>query len=46
MQNVRKLSAFENASVGETDCFVQYNFPYQKPDVEVNMSIELSEGRP
>ena len=43
VQNVRKLSAFEKTSLAETDCFVQYNFPYQKPDVEVD--VDLSQGR-
>lgn len=45
VQNVRRLAAFENTSVGETDCFVQYKFPYQKPDAEVDMSIDLNQGR-
>jgi hypothetical protein len=45
VQNVRKLSAFENTSLAETDCFVQYNFPYQKPDAEVDMSVDLSQGK-
>ena len=44
VQTVRKLSAFERTSLGETDCFVQYNFPYQKPDADVDMSVDLSRG--
>ena len=43
VQNVRKLSAFEKTSLAETDCFVQYNFPYQKPDVDVD--VDLSQGK-
>jgi hypothetical protein len=43
VQNVRKLSAFEKTSLAETDCFVQYNFPYQKPDVDVD--VDLSHGK-
>ncbi|XP_028397672.1 C2 domain-containing protein 3-like isoform X2 [Dendronephthya gigantea] len=46
VQNVKKLSAFETTSLGETDCFVQYNFPYQKPDFDAVTSAGLCEDLP
>lgn len=45
VQNVRKLAAFEKTSLEQTDCFVQYSFPYQKPDAEVDVSTDLSQGK-
>ena len=29
MEKIKKLFAFEKTLWGETDCFIQYNFPYQ-----------------
>ena len=36
VQSIRKLFAFEKTLWGETDCFVQYNFPHQRTDMGVN----------
>ena len=41
VEDIRGLSVFSNTVWGETDCFVQYHFPFQR---QLQSSDRSSEG--